>query len=193
MLRYKSRLQNIPTSSDFTQMLMANTTLLSFRFMWKTEIQEIVDEYEKALEARANADPLWDGKDIIKEYKWIDFYQNIPHASVSDISTWYASNSKVPDSLKSLYEQNRSLFYNQIMERCLEADSLAAILEPFYNQLVWNVEVSDTNGNSVSGTVRPGGWLNNQDFRWRVQFLSDKVLGRNDLDELAIRVEVADA
>ena len=192
MITYRSKLQNIPDSTNFTQVLVANTTPLTFHFIWRTEIEEIYIEYAKALDARAKADPLWLNGEIHKNYDWLNFYMNLPHGSVQELQEYLEATPYIPDSLKNLYNESTSLFYTQMYERCQEADILDYELTPYRNQLTWNVEITDSEGNSVSGVVRSGGWLNEQDPKWRVQFLADKAIGRNDLTELTIRVEVAD-
>lgn len=192
MTEYTGKLDNIPNDTDFSQDILANATNLTFRFFWPTDIQEIIDDYERALDTRAKADPLIKDLDILRDYEWLDLYLNtIPHTSVSAIQEWLASAPLIPQSLQDLNTPaTQDLLASAIYERCMEAEGLWYYLEPLYNSLVWHVEISDNTGDSCSAVVRRGGWINNQAGNWRVQFEADSDIGRGDLGLVTINVEV---
>lgn len=188
MIEYTTHLQDIPNDTDFSQSIMANTTQLDFHFTWATDIQEIVDVYERALEQRTKSDPLWKNGDIERDYEWLTLYSStIPHLTQSQVQEWLEETGYVPDSLKQLPSD---LLVSEMYSRCREADGIVDYLEPLYNRLVWTVEITDSEGNVASGVVRTGGWINEQDLLWRVQFDADRDIGRDDLGLVDINIEV---
>lgn len=193
MIEYYATLPNIPNTTDFNQAFTFGSITLNIRFFWCEDVQEEYDLYAVALQNRARADPLLRGTDIIREYNWLTLYSDtIPHNEANEVAAWMASTSICPQSLKALYSQNPILAAQQVYQRCLEADLLKERLRPYAERLAWNVEITDDEGDVFTGVVIPGGWINNQGTRWRIQFESDRVLGRDELNLLTINCEVAD-
>lgn len=193
MTHYYVNLTDIPDNTEFTQVFVFGTIPLTFRFFWSEDIQAEYDVYDAALESQAKADPWLRGSEIIREYDWLTLYSDtIPHTNANAVADWMASTGLCPQSLKELYAQNPTLAAQQVYTRCLEADLLKERLRPYKERLVWNVEITDDEGDIFTGVVIPGGWINNQGDRWRIQFQSDHILGRDELGLLRINGEVAD-
>lgn len=195
MITYKALLDSIPNDSDFSQIIVADTVQLTFHFVWSTDVQELTDEFDRALESRARSDSLIKGSELKRDYNWIEYYQSIPHLSTAQVRAYYAEEDRwIPQSLLKLYaEDTMDIFAQEIYDRCAEAEEITDQLECLYNQLVWQVEITDTEAESVSGVVRTGGWLNTQSSKWQVQFTADKdIISREDLNLITIKIEVAE-
>lgn len=193
MTEYYAQLSNIPNTTDFSQSFLFGSVSLNIRFFWCTDIDEELSLYEAALDTRAKSDPLIKDIDIRRNYDWLALYHTeIPHTTQQDVQDWLEETGYIPQSLLPL-QGNMFLLVTEMYNRCLEADEIYARLEPYYEQQCWHVEILDDEGNTVSGVVRQGGWLNEQNSRWRLQFESDKPIKQNDLLELTINCEVADA
>jgi hypothetical protein len=193
MIEYYATLPNIPNTTDFNQAFTFGSIALNMRFFWCEDVQAEYDLYAEALKNQAKADPLLRGADILREYDWLTLYSDtIPHTDANAVGDWMASTGLCPQSLKDLYAQSPALAAQQVYQRCLEADELKERLRPYRERLVWNVEITDDEGDVFTGVVIPGGWINNQGARWRIQFESDRILGRNELALLTINCEVAD-
>lgn len=193
MIEYYATLPNIPNTTNFHQAFTFGSIALSMRFFWCEDVQAEYDVYADALDNRAKADPLLRGSEILRDYNWLGLYSDIiPHTNANDVATWMASTGLCPQSLRELYGQSQTLAAQQMYQRCAEADLLKARLRPYKERLVWNVEVTDDTGDVFTGVIIPGGWINNQGSRWRIQFESDRILGRDELDLLIINCEVAD-
>lgn len=193
MIEYYATLSNIPNTTDFNQAFVFGSIALNIRFFWCEDVQAEYDLYDEALKNQTKADPLLRGTDIVRDYDWLALYSDtIPHTDANAVADWMASTGLCPQSLKELYAQSSTLAAQQVYQRCLEADLLKERLRPYKERLVWNVEITDDEGDIFTGVVIPGGWINNQGSRWRIQFESDRVLGRNELALLTINCEVAD-
>lgn len=190
MRYYRASLNSVP-GDDFTQTITAGTSTFSFHFRWDTANQEQYDILNRALLARAAADPLIKDSEIIREYSWIDWYSTLPDTA-EKIIPLLEEGMEYPQSLRRLKDEP-TLLANQLLERREEALSLNTTITPLCDQLVWNVDITDEQGNIQVGVVRPGGWINNQSSAWSIQFVCDRArLGRDDLALVTIRMEIAE-
>lgn len=173
---YRTTLASIP-SYDFEQQIQAGTHLLTFHFLFDEAYEEQYNILKRALDDRAKADPLVKGIEIVRDYDWVDWYVQ-----------W---NEEVEEKPQSLRDLNDDLFVDMMRERQEEAKELLRRREVYTEALFWNVEVTDADGNTITGDVQPGGWLHNQDAEWRVRFVSDlDKIGKNDLMKMSIEFEV---
>ena len=192
MTKYYAQFSELPDTVSFQQAFIFGATQLDFEFFWCEDITEQLDIYRKALDNRAKADPLIDFNtgSILREYTWLDYYLAIPHDTSTEVEEWVGEQEMLPQSLMS-YRDNTNLLANKIYELCLEAEEIQSRLEPLEEQECWHVVITDIEGNQVTGVLRLGGWLNEQDSKWRVQFTSDKTtIGQNDLLLITIHAEV---
>lgn len=190
MYLYETQLQEVPNTVEFSQQIAASTTVLNFTFTWATDIQEIIDDYDRALYARAQAEPLLRGQEIMRDYEWLTLYcDTIPHLSQTQVADWLASTGYIPSTLKDLPDD---LIASNVYDRCREADGIRDYLEPLRDRLLWTVRIEDEEGDAVTGVVRSGGWLNEQSPNWRVKFVADRDIGRDDLLLALIDIEVAE-
>lgn len=192
MIKYYAQLTTLPDDISFKQSFVFGSTQLDFEFFWCEDVTEQLDIYRKALKSRAQADPLIepDTGAITREYTWLDYYLSIPHASSTEVEEWITEQTMLPQSLLG-YRDNTSLLANAVYERCLEAEEIQSRLEPLQEQECWHVVITDAEGRQVTGVVRLGGWLNEQDDLWRVQFTSEKSeISKNDLLLVTIHAEV---
>lgn len=191
MQEYYAKLESV-NGTDFNQTLVFNTTQLDFRFYWLTDLQELCETYSKALQQRAMSDP-WindDAKEILRDYDWVTLYSaGIPHATQTEVEEWLETTDMRPQSLRSL---TGTLLVTEIYERCKEADELIQELQVYYEQLLWHVDITDSDGNIATGVVRRGGWIENQSAKWRVQFEADSDIKYDNLIDVTINCEVPD-
>lgn len=187
MYLYQGKLTSVP-GEDFSLNITAGVFALSLHFRWDSANQEQYDIIHRALEDRRKSDPLLKDGDIIREYDWIDWYTSLP----TDIEAALEEGMEYPQSLKGLVE-DKSVMADELLLRKQEAEALRELIQPMIDQLVWNVDITDSDGNVVAGVVRPGGWLHNQDASWRLRFTSDlDSIGEDDLLKVTIEVEVAE-
>lgn len=190
MIKYEASLTEVP-GDDFYQTIFAGNQSLEFHFQWQSIMEEMLNEFEIALRARAQSDPWINAEGSIRrEYDWLEMYcKTIPHRSPSEIQAWLIEYGYAPQSLRRL---SVDLIASNIFERCKEAEGILYYLTPFYNQSRWNVAITDSQGNVVTGVVESGGWLNNQSTQWKCRFVADRSIGHDDLLNMKIQFEVAE-
>lgn len=191
MTAYTAQLSNVPNLTEFEQSIAFGIVVLNFKFQWSEEVQEQIDAYDRALDARAKADPWLDEQgNIYRDYDWLQLYTSIPHLTTTQVSDWLDEYARIPQSLAEL-KDTPDLLAAEVLQRCQEADLLVDRLELLREDLVWHVEITEGENDSVSRVVRTGGWLNSQNSRWQVQFESEKAeIAREDLLLVTINAEI---
>lgn len=180
------------SSEDFVKTFTFGPHTLQMRFFFPSTCAEEVDNYTRALTARAAADTLVtrDGA-YIREYNWIEFYQGIPHYNTRVVEEWMEETGIVPQSLLNLTDP--SLRARVIMDRCREADELDNILRPLFDQYVWHVEITDVDtGDTETGIVVAGSWYHNNRGSWSVTFRGVPEVTRGNLGQTTVYCEVYD-
>lgn len=188
MTTYSTLLDVDTSKSSIIKTFSAGRHILTVTFTWSDANEEQYNIVNNALVARRDADPLLDPSDnlaIDRDYDYLEFYTSLPE----DLETYLAEGGKYPQSIRLLSEAQRAYKLDELRT---EAVALNTLILPYKEQLVWNVSVKDSTGETHTGTVRPGGWINNQGLRWRIRFVSRmKEIGRYDLNKVYMEAEVA--
>lgn len=188
---YEATLSNI-TQDNQTVSFTFGVHTLDIEFLWCASLTEQIDEYSRALTDRARSDSILKGAEIIKDYDWLDFYQDIPHTSTTQILEWL-DQGYCPQSLQSLNTPDtKDMLATEIMKRCVEADDLEDMLDPLVNQFCWHITITDEDGEIVTGVLTEGGWYNEQSSKWRLTFRGKSEIGYSDLNGLTLYCEVYD-
>lgn len=187
---YKGYMSNVESSEDsFEKNIAAGNHQFTLKFYWDSSNEEQYDILYRALTDRAKADPLInDEGGIERDYEWLEWYSQLPGTSEA-IEELLESGMMYPQSLKGL-RGDVNVMANELLLLHQEALAIDASLKPLENQRVWSVVVTDEAGQSYSGTVVSGGWINNQGTTWSMRFMCDKPrIGKEDLALVEIQVE----
>lgn len=188
MLTYEGTL-DAADSADFHRQFQAGNIQLDIHFRWNTVVQEQLDLYRRAIEARAAADPLLPS--INREYSWVDYMLSLPSEQADILALLESDNPpELPQSIATADISNE-LKASQLYESRLEAEEIQDMIQPYFDNECWNIEITADEGESVTGQLRTGGWFHEQNDEWRVRFVSEKSdIGYDDLELVGIEMEV---
>lgn len=185
---YQTTLSNAETDGGtYSISLQAGQVSLSVVFTWPDFLQEKYDEILRGLTADMQGDPLVGVNSKITNYDIIDYYcTQMPYPVTL---AWIASQDLLPVTIRNAAS---SVQLTTLSERQETYRSVKAMKEMFEAMLAWNVKITDSSNNVVTGYVRPGGFISAKEQGWGVRFLTESVpsVAKDALNLLVIQVEV---
>lgn len=177
------------SNDNLVYALKAGNHRLNMTLYWPVVEQEQWDIVMRRVAQMSSSDPIITKERTVvsRTYDYVAYYtESVPRQMV-DREAWWEQQDTAPQSLiGKTYEQIAGI----LEERVTLCQGIAMYLEELSEALCYQVTIIDEERRVITGTLRPGAWINNRDTSWALRFVADiENIARDRLDIVTVEVE----